>query len=403
MNRNDLALPYRTEGLPLGARLFVGMLQKLSTGSLTLVDPQGQVAHFGMLGACPHAELQVHDWRAATAILRQGDIGFAESYKQGWVDSSDMLALFTLALRNEAAMSQAVNGRWWALLLKRLAHLVLRDNNRRGSRRNISAHYDLGNPFYQLWLDPSMSYSAALFQPGAEQTLEAAQWAKYDRILDQLNAAPGQTVLEIGCGWGGFAERAAQRGLKVHGVTLSTEQLAWAQARMARLGLSEQVSLTLTDYRDIEGQFDHIVSIEMVEAVGERWWPTYFGKLASLRKPGGRVVIQSIDIVDERFESYRSGTDFIQQYIFPGGMLPSPQRFEAQARAAGLLVLDQLEFGLDYAATLRLWRMRFEEALETVRAQGYDEAFIRLWRMYFIYCEAGFREGRTGVRQWTLG
>ncbi|GLR13322.1 cyclopropane-fatty-acyl-phospholipid synthase [Chitinimonas prasina] len=403
MNRNDLVLPYRTEGLPLGARLFVGMLKKLSTGSLTLVDPQGQVAHFGMLGACPHAELKVHDWRAATAILRQGDIGFAESYKQGWVDSSDMLALFTLALRNEAAMSQAVNGRWWALLLKRLTHLVLRDNNRRGSRRNISAHYDLGNPFYQLWLDPSMSYSAALFQHGSEQTLEAAQWAKYDRILDQLNAVPGQTVLEIGCGWGGFAERAAQRGLKVHGVTLSTEQLAWAQARMERLGLSEQVNLTLTDYRDIEGQFDHIVSIEMVEAVGERWWPTYFAKLASLRKPGGRVVIQSIDIVDERFESYRSGTDFIQQYIFPGGMLPSPQRFEAQARAAGLLVLDQLEFGLDYAATLRLWRMRFEEALETVRAQGYDEAFIRLWRMYFIYCEAGFREGRTGVRQWTLG
>lgn len=402
MNRNDLALPYRTEGLPLSARLFVGMLQKLSSGSLTLVDPQGQVAHFGMLGASPHAELQVHDWRAAAAILRQGDIGFAESYKQGWVDSSDMLALFTLALRNEAAMSQAVNGRWWALLLKRLAHLVLRDNNRRGSRRNISAHYDLGNPFYQLWLDPSMSYSAALFQPGSEQTLEAAQWAKYDRILDQLNAVPGQTVLEIGCGWGGFAERAAQRGLKVHGVTLSTEQLAWAQARMARLGLSEQVSLTLTDYRDIEGQFDHIVSIEMVEAVGERWWPTYFGKLASLRKPGGRVVIQSIDIVDERFESYRSGTDFIQQYIFPGGMLPSPQRFETQARAAGLAVLNQLEFGLDYAATLRLWRMRFEQALEAVRALGYDEAFIRLWRMYFIYCEAGFREGRTGVRQWTL-
>lgn len=403
MKSTDLSLPYKAAHLPLQARLFVGMLQKLSVGSLTFIDPKGQVAHFGQLGAQPHAELQVHDWRAAGVILRQGDIGFAESYKLGWVDSNDLLAVFTLALRNEDAVERALHGHWWALLAKRIAHLLLRDNNRRGSRRNISAHYDLGNGFYQLWLDPSMSYSAGIFLPEHAGDLEAAQWAKYDRILDELDAQPGQTVLEVGCGWGGFAERAARRGLKVHGITLSKEQLAYAQARMARAGLDGLVTLSLTDYRDVAGQFDHIVSIEMIEAVGERWWPSYFAMLARLRKPGGKVVIQAIDIADARFEAYRSGTDFIQQYIFPGGMLPSPERFVQQAQRVGLRVLSEFEFGLDYAETLRQWRLRFEAQLDAVRAEGFDEAFIRLWRMYYLYCEAGFRERRTGVRQWTLG
>lgn len=401
MNRDDLTMTYQANHLPLSARVFVGMLQRLSVGSLTFIDPAGQAAHFGEMGAAPHAELLLTDWRAASAIMRQGDIGFAESYKLGWVETNDLLALFTLALRNEAAMAQAVNGKWWALLFKRVAHLFLRDNNRRGSRRNISAHYDLGNDFYQLWLDPSMSYSAALFSP-AHADLESAQWAKYDRILDELEATPGQTILEVGCGWGGFAERAARRGLKVHGITLSTEQLAWAQQRIKNAQLDHLVTLSLTDYRDVREQYDHIVSVEMIEAVGERWWPTYFRMLADRRKPGGKVVIQAIDIEDARFDEYRRGTDFIQQYIFPGGMLPSPARFTAQVEAVGMQVIKQHDFGMDYAETLRHWRERFEAQLPAVLAEGFDEAFIRLWRMYFVYCEAGFREGRTSVKQWTI-
>ncbi|WP_269533303.1 cyclopropane-fatty-acyl-phospholipid synthase family protein [Chitinimonas sp. BJYL2] len=401
MNRTDLVLPYPTTKLPLPARAFVAMLSRLQSGSLTLVDPQGQVGHFGQMGAEPRAELHVHDWRAAGAILRQGDIGFAESYRQHWVDTPDLLALFNLALANEAVMTQAVNGSWWALLLKRLAHLLLRDNNRRGSRRNISAHYDLGNDFYALWLDPTMSYSSALFS-SPEQDMVSAQHAKYDRILDQLGAQAGQTILEVGCGWGGFAERAAQRGIRVHGITLSTEQLAFAQARMARLGLDELVQLSLTDYRDVQQSYDHIVSIEMIEAVGERWWPTYFAMLRRCLKPGGRIVIQAIDIHDSQFESYRAGTDFIQQYIFPGGMLPSPTRFVQETRQVGLLVRAEIDFALDYAETLLRWRQRFEAVLDDVRALGFDDAFIRIWRMYFVYCEAGFRAGRTGVKQWTL-
>ncbi|GAB3249383.1 class I SAM-dependent methyltransferase [Chitinimonas naiadis] len=403
MNRSDLAMPYPTTGLSPWSRMLIAMLNRLASGSLTFIDPAGQVAHFGTLGAEPHAELHLHDWRAASQILRHGDIGFAEAYRQNWLDTPDMLALFELALKNEAALDAAVNGRWWSLLLKRLSHLILRDNNRRGSRRNISAHYDLGNAFYALWLDPSMSYSSALFDEQAGQDMEAAQRAKYDRILNQLGATPGQTILEIGCGWGGFAERAARRGLNVHGITLSTEQLNWARQRMADNGLDAQVTLSLTDYRDLTGQYDHIVSIEMIEAVGERWWPSYFATLKRCLKPGGKVAIQAIDIADETYPSYRRSTDFIQQYIFPGGMLPSPDILARRASDAGFQVRDRFDFAADYATTLRYWRDRFEAALDQVRAQGYDEGFIRLWRMYFVYCEAGFRAGRTGVKQWILG
>lgn len=402
MKSTDLALPYTVKDVPFSARLFIRMLEKLSVGSLSFVDPAGRIASFGQMGAEPHATLRLNDWRACGLILRQGDIGFAEAYKQGWVDSNDLLALFTVALRNEAQIDEAINGRWWALIIKRLTHLLLRDNNRSGSRKNIHAHYDIGNDFYRLWLDPSMSYSAAIFDGDANRDLEAAQWAKYDRILDELNARPGQTVLEIGCGWGGFAERAARRGLQVFGVTLSTEQLAFAQERMRLEGLEERVTLSLTDYRDITGQFDHVVSIEMFEAVGERWWPTYFKKVAECLKPGGRAVIQSITIADHRFEQYSGATDFIQQYVFPGGMLPSPARFVQETAQTGLQLTSRKDFGIDYAITLKLWRDIFESRLDAVRACGLDEAFIRIWRMYYVYCEAGFRERRTDVSQFTL-
>ena len=401
MNLNEQQLLLASTRLRWSGRLFIKLLKRLTHGSLTLVDPQGSSLRFGQTHSSLHAELHLHDWRAAGLILRQGDVGFAESLRRGWVDSPNLLALFTLAMRNEQ-VSEAVDGHWWALVLKKLSHWVLKDNSRRGSRRNILSHYDVGNAFYRLWLDPSMTYSAAWFEGDLTRTLQAAQDAKYDRILNQLQATPGQTVLEVGCGWGGFAERAALRGLKVVGITLSDAQLEWATQRVHDAGLHEQVTLRLQDYRDVPEQFDHIVSIEMFEAVGLLHWPSYFQMLSRCLKQGGRAVVQTIDIEDQRFETYRRGTDFIQQFIFPGGMLPSPTRFEKECVAAGLRVHETLSFGLDYAETLKRWALQFEQSISLIRELGYDDAFIRIWRMYLAYCEAGFREQRTDVKQWTL-
>ncbi len=401
MNLNGQPRLASMQGMPWSARLFVNMLSKISTGSLTLTDPQGSSITLGLLGELPHAELKIQDWRACGLIMRQGDVGFAEALRRGWVDCHDLLSLFTLAMRNDK-LTDAVNGHWWALLVKRLKHWVLRDNSRRGSRRNILSHYDLGNDFYRLWLDPSMSYSAGIFDQDLSRSLECAQHAKYDRILDQLNAKPGQTILEVGCGWGGFAERAALRGLNVVGITLSDAQLEWARNRMHNAGLSDRVGLLLQDYRDATGAYDHIVSIEMFEAVGLLHWHSYFQTLARCLKPGGRIVVQTIDIADAHFEAYRDGTDFIQQYIFPGGMLPSPKRFAHECERVGLRAMDVKSIGLDYAETMKRWAQQFEQHISAIREQGFDDAFIRIWRMYLAYCEAGFREARTDVKQWTL-
>lgn len=401
MSLQEQQLSLASTRLRWSGRLLLKLLKKITQGSLVLTDPQGSSIELGQPGATLHASLHIYDWRAAGLILRQGDVGFAESLRRGWVDSPNLLALFTLALRNEQ-VSEAVDGHWWALLLKKLSHWVLKDNSRKGSRRNIVSHYDVGNAFYRLWLDPSMTYSAGWFEGDLTRSLQVAQDAKYDRILNQLQATPGQTVLEVGCGWGGFAERAAQRGLNVVGITLSDAQLEWATQRLHEAGLSQQVSLRLQDYRDVPEQYDHIVSIEMFEAVGLLHWPSYFQMLARCLKPGGRAVVQTIDIQDQRFDTYRRGTDFIQQFIFPGGMLPSPSRFEKECEAAGLRVHETLSFGLDYAETLKRWTQQFEASLSSIREQGYDDAFIRIWRMYLAYCEAGFREQRTDVKQWTL-
>jgi cyclopropane-fatty-acyl-phospholipid synthase len=266
------------------------------------------------------------------------------------------------------------------------------------------AHYDLGNDFYTLWLDPTMSYSSALFSGDAQRSLQAAQLAKYRRILRCLNARPGQRVLEIGCGWGGFAEVAAREaGLDVLGVTLSPAQLEYARQRIAKAGLNEQVRLELCDYRDLSGEkFDHIVSIEMFEAVGERWWPSYFKTLARMLAPEGRAMVQSITIQDELFPRYRRGTDFIQQHVFPGGMLPSPSAFSRQAAKAGLAVRDVFAFGPDYSRTLAEWSTRFEQQWPAIEAQGFDQRFLRLWRFYLGYCQAGFNSGCTDVMQFEL-
>ncbi|MDP4837430.1 MAG: cyclopropane-fatty-acyl-phospholipid synthase family protein [Burkholderiales bacterium] len=406
MSSKEERLSSASAKMPLMGRLLVNLLGRISFGSLKLIDPAGVEMMLGQnasdpTGLVPHAELRICDWQAAGLILRQGDVGFAESLRRGWVDSPDMVALFTLAIRNEQ-ISEAVDGHWWALLFKRLSHWILKDNSRAGSRRNILSHYDVGNSFYRLWLDPSMTYSSGLFQGDLSQELEQAQDAKYDRILDQIQAQSGQTILEVGCGWGGFAERAARRGLDVVGITLSDAQLEWATARMQDEGLTDRVRLRLQDYRDVPEQFDHIVSIEMFEAVGLLHWPSYFQMLSRCLKPGGRVVVQTIDIAEDRFDAYRRGTDFIQQYIFPGGMLPSPSRFKKECESAGLRVLDVLSFGQDYAETMKRWTQRFDASIAHIRGLGYDEAFIRIWKMYLAYCEVGFQQARTDVKQWTL-
>jgi cyclopropane-fatty-acyl-phospholipid synthase len=404
MLENTLSLPSAGAGpAPRSAAALLKLLAKIRFGRLDLRLPDGEHLALGDAAAGPHAQMHVDSWQLFDDVLARGDIGLAEAYIDGAWHSPDLAALLSLLTRNREALAEAVYGQWWRLLAARLRHLV-HDNSRAGSRRNIIAHYDLGNAFYSEWLDPTMSYSSALYGDDAGITLADAQVAKYRRILQRLEAKPGQRILEIGCGWGGFAEVAAREaGVEVLGVTLSPSQLAFAQERMRRAGLDGLVTLELRDYRDLGGErFDHIVSIEMFEAVGERWWPTYFKSLERLLKPGGRAVVQSITIRDDLFTRYRRGTDFIQQHVFPGGMLPSPRAFAAEAGRAGLQLADSFAFGRDYARTLREWAVAVEQRWPEIAAQGFDERFHRLWRFYLAYCEAGFDSGCTDVMQFEL-
>jgi cyclopropane-fatty-acyl-phospholipid synthase len=387
--------------MPPAGQLFMRVLDQLRVGRLDLVTPEGEWLSFGGSESGPHATLTLRTWRAAEDILRTADIGLAEAYMAGDCDIDRPADLLTVALLNQQHIERAFYGHWLAVLWYRLRHWS-RANTRSGSRRNIVAHYDLGNEFYQLWLDPTMSYSSAWFDGNLGQPLERAQEAKYERILDRLGARAGDHILEIGCGWGGFAEVAARRGCRVRGITLSPAQLEHAQARMASAGLSGLVELSYTDYRDIAGQYDHVVSIEMYEAVGERFWPAYFKAIRDRLKPGGRAVIQGITIHDEVFGRYRRGTDFIQQYVFPGGMLASEGAFARACARAGLRQHPSASFGRDYAETLRRWLKAFTEAEPRVRALGFDDRFIRMWRFYLCYCEAGFDAGRTDVLQFEL-
>ena len=384
--------------VPRSALVILKLLAKLRHGALRLRTPSGEVLDFGH-GAPVTLELQ--NWDLFNAAMRSGDIGFAESYIDGSWTTDNLTGLIALMIRNRSAMESVVYGSWWGSLFYRVKHLLNR-NSKSGSRKNIHAHYDIGNAFYQLWLDPSMTYSSALFSEATGTNLELAQQAKYRAILEQLQVAPGERVLEIGCGWGGFAELAARDGLHVTGLTLSTEQLAYARQRLADAGLEAATDLRLCDYRDSSSQYDAVASIEMFEAVGESYWPSYFECVARSLKPGGRACIQTIVIANELFERYRKGTDFIQQYIFPGGMLPSPQVFESTAAKYGLKVSATRSFGIDYADTLVAWRHAFHAKLEQVRAQGFDERFVRTWEFYLCYCEAAFRERNTDVMHFTL-
>ena len=394
-NSENLAINSK---VPAQVQLLLRMLSRLEHGSLKLECPDGKLLKFG--NEDPTVTLSLNSWEPFLAAIRSGDIGFAESYLQGEWQTDNLAQLIELFIHNRNALESAIYGSWWGSLLYRVKHLFNR-NSRAGSRRNIHAHYDIGNSFYTMWLDPSMTYSSALFaQP--EFTLQQAQYAKYERIFSEINGGTGSRILEIGCGWGGFAELAANKGAHITGLTLSTEQLAFAQKRLDDAGVSERTELRLQDYRDTDGEYDGIASIEMFEAVGEEYWDSYFACIAKNLKTGGRACIQTITIADDLFERYRKGTDFIQQYIFPGGMLPSPSIFKAHAQRHGLSVMNEFAFGLDYARTLRLWDHAFEEALPAIQAQGFDERFIRTWKFYLAYCEAGFRAGSIDLFQFTL-
>jgi len=391
-----------TQALPAAARRVLNLLGRLNTGTLTLTGPDGVDRVFGTHEG-PHACLVLHQWDVCAQVLKSGDIGFAESYMDGHWTTPDLAALLRLLIANRRQLEDAIYGHWIGRLAYRLKHLLNR-NTRSNSRKNIHAHYDLGNAFYELWLDGTMNYSSAWFEGDHSRDMAQAQTAKVHRALRMTHVKPGDRVLEIGCGWGAVAEAATRDfGAQLTGVTLSTEQLAFAKARMNWHGTAERADLRLQDYRDItDGPYDAIVSIEMIEAVGQAYWPTYFESVAKLLKPGGRACIQSITIDDALFERYLQSTDFIQQYIFPGGCLPSPSEFRRQAQAAGLQVVDELAFGPDYAETLRRWRDAFTQELDQVRTLGFDERFIRLWTFYLAYCEAAFDERNIDVMQFTL-
>jgi cyclopropane-fatty-acyl-phospholipid synthase len=381
------------------------LLARVRHGRLSLTLPDGtRLEATGALPG-PQAELHLHRWRPVLRLLLEGDVGLAFAYRDGDWSTPDLCELLCFGAANEAAFGPAVEGRGPARWFGRRLH-ARRANTRRGSRDNIAFHYDLGNAFYAQWLDASMLYSSALFEADdPAQTLESAQQRRLDRIVDLLDMHEGARVLEIGIGWGTLAATLAERfAAHVTGVTLSREQLAFAQDLAVRSGLSERLDLRLQDYRDVEGCHDRIVSIEMIEAVGEAYWPTYFAVLRDRLAPGGTAVLQAITIDEARFEHYRATPDFIQRCIFPGGMLPTPGRIAEAAARAGLVVTHSERFGIGYARTLAEWRRRFEAAWPAIAALDarFDLRFRRLWEYYLCYCEAGFRSGRVDVGLYRL-
>jgi len=370
----------------VGARL----LPRDVAGGITLTLPSGKRHRLGYDRTGITCDLHLRNFRPVWSAMRRGAVGFAESYMAGDIDSSDITAVMRFYIQNRDALDKAASPVFSKSITDRIFHLM-RANTRAGSKRNISAHYDLGNDFYTLWLDPTMSYSSALFE-GGTASLEAAQVAKYDLVLDALALEARGRILEIGCGWGGFAEVAAARGHHVTGLTISREQLDYARQR-----LGDKAEIRFQDYRDTTECFDAIASIEMIEAVGEANWPTYFGVLRDRLKPGGAAAVQAITIDEALYPDYRAKADFIQRYIFPGGMLPTREILAQQAKRAGLQFETVKLFGRDYARTLAMWRERFEAAWASVSALGFDEAFRRRWRYYLCYCEAGFSEGAIDV------
>jgi len=401
MNMLDPRVPGATKGLPRSLRILLGLAARIDTGSLVVRIGDGRAYRVAGPRPGPDAEIVVQRPRMVARLVLGGSVGLGASYIDGDWDTPDLAALLTLAAANADAFSGLHMGARAVTALRRLWHR-LNDNTRRGSRRNIAHHYDLGNAFYERWLDPSMTYSSAVFER-EDDDLRAAQEAKYRRLARMMELAPGQRVLEIGCGWGGFAEVAAKEfGARVTAITVSREQLDFARRRIQREGLGERVEARFIDYRDVEGRFDRVASIEMFEAVGERHWPVYFGKVRDVLEPGGRAALQIITIADRWFEGYRRGVDYIQRYIFPGGMLPSMEALHRQWDRAGL-ALDCAEFhGQHYARTLAEWNRRFQATWHELEPMGFDRRFKRMWEFYLAYCEAGFRTGSTDVLQAAL-
>lgn len=391
----------------------LSVLAKLPIGQLRLTLPSGEDLLFGIGSQAMRAEIIIHDAAVFSAVSKSGDIGLAESYMARHWTSPDVVALMRLMIANREALERMIYGSWWGSLLYRIQYAFKR-NSRSGSQKNIHAHYDIGNDFYHLWLDEGMSYSSAWYS-GQEtqitsdaQSLGEAQDAKMSRALQQIGAAPHMRIAEIGCGWGALAEMAVlEFGTHIDGITLSAEQLEWGMARMSRQQISKQANLMRLDYRDLPARaasapYDAIVSIEMFEAVGKQYWPGFFAVVFESLKKGGKACIQTITIRDDLFAKYERGTDFIQQYIFPGGFLPSDAAFKEAAKAAGLVVTSALAFGQDYARTLAVWRSNFLAQEQAVRGLGFDTRFILLWEFYLAYCEAAFAEGSTNVVQYTM-
>ncbi|MFZ1565841.1 class I SAM-dependent methyltransferase [Sphingorhabdus sp.] len=380
------------------ARIIDRIDRGLEAGTIEGHLPDGSAVILGGRAPGPVAEVRLNNWRALTRLVRGGSIGWYEGWAAGDWESPDPVPVFDLFMRNRTSLGTVGRASGVAKLAGKVAHWFNR-NNKAKARENIAAHYDLGNDFYAAWLDPTMTYSSAVFESGDD--LEAAQHRKIGLILDRLNMKPGDNLLEIGCGWGGLAEAAlARSAIHYHGITLSPEQKAYADARLSG---KPGWAITLTDYRDVTGQYDAIASVEMVVSVGMEYWPSYLDCIARNLTPGGRAALQYIRIEDDIFESYADGADFIQRYIFPGGMLLSESRFRALAEARGLTWCDQQDYGLHYAETLRLWRERFDAAVEQGRLpSGFDAKFVALWRYYLMYCEGGFRGGGINVAQVTL-
>jgi cyclopropane-fatty-acyl-phospholipid synthase len=384
--------------LPLLVRKAFGYALQLENGSLTATLPNGGKYLFEGRNPGPAGEIVIHDLSFAKRLFEGGDIGFAEAYIAGEWDTPDLSAFLYLFCVNHTAVATLLPGRPLVKLMQRLRHWLNR-NSKTGAKRNIHAHYDLGNAFYTQWLDRTMTYSSAVYAPG-DNDLASAQLRKYRVLAEAGGFQRGDHVLEIGCGWGGFAEYAAgELGCKVTGLTISQEQYRFAVDRIAKAGLSDRVEIKLQDYRDERGVYDRIASIEMFEAVGEEYWPSYFNQLRDRLKVGGTAALQIITIQDRFWSGYRKEIDFIRRYIFPGGMLPTPGRLDALAQDRGLSRTSERIFGHDYARTLADWRMMFRQAWPRLTPLGFDERFRRLWEYYFAYCEAGFRSENIDVRQ----
>ncbi len=396
-NTADLA------GAPAAFRAAIGIAREnWVAGDMTFVLPSGQEVRIEGTEPGPHGRLIIHDFHFVKRVLASADIGFGEGFVAGEWDTPDLSALLEAFTLNFDHLQRLVEGNAFMRAVNLVAHALNR-NSRRGARRNIHAHYDLGNAFYARWLDPSMTYSSARYER-AGQSLAEAQRNKYASLAREIDLKPDHHVLEIGCGWGGFAEFVAREvGARITGVTISRAQHDFARRRLFDQGLADKADIRLMDYRDVEGAFDRVASIEMFEAVGEAYWPAYFSKIGQVLWPGGRAGLQIITIRDELFKTYRGRSDFMRKYIFPGGMLPSEARLRQETDRAGLEWKAIVRFGQNYADTLAEWGGRFEGAWEDIRTLGFDERFRRLWRFYLSYCEAGFRTERTNVVQLSLG